>query len=852
MAYDRLYPLRYHPVQQALWESGARFRVVPAGRRSGKSERAKRYVLKQAYDTARNRLAWPDPRFFLAAPTREQAKHIFWQDLKMMVRSDFLERKSETELWVRLKWGAEIWVVGMDKPERIEGRPWDGGVLDEFANMKPFAFDSNVRPALADRKGWCWLIGVPEGRNHYYDLHLYALSGNDPEWATFSWPSADILDPMEVEAARRQLDPVVFDQEFCACHDPNTLVAYWNGSIRKISDVHAGDVLSTLQDGLLAPTRVLDAGPTGRKKMLRVVLEDGTTFRASSCHKMRLGNEKVELKGCPYLEAVPEQVVPSTKEEAFAALVACSLGDGTITLNNKGYLQGAFYAKNKGDLDDVLRDMATAGFQTTAQPRLKKGAYECYQLQISDSVCRELVKRGAAIGYKPTQDIGVPDWIKKADKSVQRMFIAALWGSEGRTPRPNANGTSPASLMLSMRQARLVYETADLMKSFGLRNVVTESATYDGYATIYTDRPFLWEIGYLYARQKQRLAWLWARYALAGIFKKEQARELHDSGMTWEQVGQRLGLHKNTARQMGLSDSFRVSKTFPRFDEWVEERFVDGKLQLAIVSKEDDGEENCWNILVDSPDHSYVLGNGLDNFNSFVNFTGRAYYAFQEAIHCRPLKYKPNHPLAICFDFNVEPGVAVICQEQELPGQYERRPDGEIDLSTPVIGTGVIGEVHIPRNSNTEAVCKRIIKDWGEHTGPVKLYGDATGGASGSAKVAGSDWDIIKTHLRPVFKDKLEFRVPSANPAERARVNAVNSRLLAGPIGEQVVRMMIDPKCGNMVRDLEGVKLLDGGSGEIDKKANPKLSHLSDALGYYLNKEFPVRPRTYSVGQLEV
>jgi hypothetical protein len=32
-----------------------------------------------------------------------------------------------------------------------------------------------------------------------------------------------------------------------------------------------------------------------------------------------------------------------------------------------------------------------------------------------------------------------------------------------------------------------------------------------------------------------------------------------------------------------------------------------------------------------------------------------------------------------------------------------------------------------------------------------------------------------------------------------------------------------------------------GGSGEIDKKANPELSHLSDGIGYYIWKEFPVR-----------
>ena len=36
-------------------------------------------------------------------------------------------------------------------------------VLDEFANMKEKAWGENVRPALSDREGWAWLIGVPAG-----------------------------------------------------------------------------------------------------------------------------------------------------------------------------------------------------------------------------------------------------------------------------------------------------------------------------------------------------------------------------------------------------------------------------------------------------------------------------------------------------------------------------------------------------------------------------------------------------------------------------------------------------------------------------------------------------------------
>jgi hypothetical protein len=209
---------------------------------------------------------------------------------------------------------------------------------------------------------------------------------------------------------------------------------------------------------------------------------------------------------------------------------------------------------------------------------------------------------------------------------------------------------------------------------------------------------------------------------------------------------------------------------------------------------------------------------------SFVNFEGRAYYPFTHEGNCAPLSYDPKQPLSLCFDFNIAPGVCAVSQEQRLPNGLD--------------GTGIIGEVHIPRNSNTPAVCRKIIADWGKHEGRVICYGDATGGSSGSAKVQGSDWDLIRAELKPVFGERITFHVKAANPRERARINAVNSRLksISGEI-----RMMVDArKSPNVVRDFEGVQLLKGGSGEIDKKATPDLTHISDAIGYYVEHCFPV------------
>lgn len=76
----RWYRLRDHPVQLALLDAvgeGVRFVVVPAGRRSGKTERAKRFLAREA-------MLRGGEVYFAAAPTFGQAKKIWWDDLKSL------------------------------------------------------------------------------------------------------------------------------------------------------------------------------------------------------------------------------------------------------------------------------------------------------------------------------------------------------------------------------------------------------------------------------------------------------------------------------------------------------------------------------------------------------------------------------------------------------------------------------------------------------------------------------------------------------------------------------------------------------------------------------------------------
>jgi hypothetical protein len=217
-------------MQRKAWMEDKRFVGMPAGRRSGKTDISMHRVVRKALQP----YPWFDPRFGLGAPTRAQAKRIFWRTIKSIVPERWVAGISESELRIDLLNGAEIWVVGMDAPARVEGIPWDGFVLDEFANMKREAWYENVRPSLAERRGWGWMIGVPQGRNHYWELcEEYK---DRPECGFYTWTSATVLPADEIAQLYRDLDPRTARQELEASFEEAEGRIYYAFSREK--DVH--------------------------------------------------------------------------------------------------------------------------------------------------------------------------------------------------------------------------------------------------------------------------------------------------------------------------------------------------------------------------------------------------------------------------------------------------------------------------------------------------------------------------------------------------------------------------------------------------------------------------------------
>jgi len=200
--------VQLHPAQLEIFNSTARFKVVSAGRRFGKSRLAAWILIIKALQSESKDV-------FYIGPTFQQAKDIMWNMLKELLHdTDLIESTHENTATMKLVNGRRISLKGSDRPDTLRGVGLAYVVLDEYASMKVEVWEQIIRPTLSDVKGGALFIGTPAGKNHFYDLYLEAEK--DEDWEAFQYTSIDnpLIDPKEVEVARRTMSTQAFRQEF--------------------------------------------------------------------------------------------------------------------------------------------------------------------------------------------------------------------------------------------------------------------------------------------------------------------------------------------------------------------------------------------------------------------------------------------------------------------------------------------------------------------------------------------------------------------------------------------------------------------------------------------------------------
>ena len=208
--------LTYHEDQAAYMASSKRFNYLPCGRQSGKTELAMRKVVMHL----RVKKPWSDPRYFFGSPTYRQAKKVGWERMLQLIPSGWIAPNGVSigDLSIKTIFGSELFLVGLDRPQRIEGLILDGGVIDESSDIKPGVFDLSILPTLVWRNGWVDFIGVPKrfgiGAVEYRDKCEKAASGELPDSAVFQWPSEGIVPSDYLELCRQTMDARDFQEQF--------------------------------------------------------------------------------------------------------------------------------------------------------------------------------------------------------------------------------------------------------------------------------------------------------------------------------------------------------------------------------------------------------------------------------------------------------------------------------------------------------------------------------------------------------------------------------------------------------------------------------------------------------------
>lgn len=192
--------------QLKVYNDPARFRVLVAGRRFGKTHLA-------AHEMMREGVNFKGGTSWYIAPTYAMAKDIAWPKLKEIIPPGYIGSKDEGDLQITLRNGSTLALRSADNPDRLRGKGLRLVIPDEAAYQQHEMW-TTIRPALSDTNGRALFISTPAGYNWFYDL--YVSAHNRADWSAYSYTTLEggNVPASEVDIARSELDERTFRQEY--------------------------------------------------------------------------------------------------------------------------------------------------------------------------------------------------------------------------------------------------------------------------------------------------------------------------------------------------------------------------------------------------------------------------------------------------------------------------------------------------------------------------------------------------------------------------------------------------------------------------------------------------------------
>jgi hypothetical protein len=158
---------------------GARFKVLAAGRRWGKSLITSLMALAVLMQV--NRRVWVvAPDYSLGEKVFRELYNILVNQLKIIIPGKQGRARSQKgDYYLETPWGSILEVKSLENPDSLAGEANDLVIIDEAA-LDPRIEDiwtMMIQPTLMDKEGSAIFISTPRGKNGFYKLFMYGQLG---------------------------------------------------------------------------------------------------------------------------------------------------------------------------------------------------------------------------------------------------------------------------------------------------------------------------------------------------------------------------------------------------------------------------------------------------------------------------------------------------------------------------------------------------------------------------------------------------------------------------------------------------------------------------------------------------
>jgi hypothetical protein len=203
-----------HDGQREVIDSEARFRILRAGRRWGKTQLAAHEVIMAALEKPNQMVWWVSVS---DKSVRRGYRHTLAQlPYELLAKEPPSETANDRIL--RFNNGSQIEFYTSGTPDSLAGEGVNFLVMDEAALIDGNVWYQLLRPTLSDTHGRALIISTPRGRNWFWQMVRRAESNPGATYASFHYPSvtSPYMDPDELEDAKQTLPDLMYRSEYLA------------------------------------------------------------------------------------------------------------------------------------------------------------------------------------------------------------------------------------------------------------------------------------------------------------------------------------------------------------------------------------------------------------------------------------------------------------------------------------------------------------------------------------------------------------------------------------------------------------------------------------------------------------